>query len=372
VTSRAAGWSSVTLLPEPGMLAEGYGCGVGMSTGVDVSDVIVTRWRRYGKDRLYVTDADSGKLGWHDLLTGMTEITTPALADAVHAAVARWLAQQPAELARPPASPARPGVHPEPADCEPTPPAAESATPPQPEIPQPPAPAPAPAELTAAAATWTDLAAHRAGQLAREQALALKAAAPVRTLLARALRVHTDERAWRIGADGEEKVAARMARLAKKDPRWRCLHSIPVGEKGSDIDHLLIGPGGVYTLNAKHHPNADIWVGGNTFLVNGQRQPYIRNSRHEADRASRLLTAVCGFPVFAAGVVVPVGAAQVTVKNPPADVYVISRSQLTRWLRVKPERLDDTTTAAIFDAARRSTTWLPAQHVPDGSTAGDL
>jgi hypothetical protein len=350
----------------------------GMSTGVDVSDVSITRWRRYGKDRLYVTDTDGGKLGWHDLLTGTTEITNPALADAVRAAVAQWLAEQPARLARPPTSPAQPGVRTEPAECEPGPPAADSATPPAPEppppAPEPPpaAPAPAPAQLTASAVGWTDLAAHRAGQLAREQALALKAAAPVRTLLARVLRVHTDERAWRIGADGEEKVAARLAKFAKKDPRWCCLHSIPVGEKGSDIDHLLIGPGGVYTLNAKHHPKANIWVGGNTFLVNGQRQPYIRNSRHEADRVSRLLTAVCGFPVFAVGVVVPVGAAQVTVKNPPADVHVVSRAQLTRWLRACPERLDDTITAAIFDAARRSTTWQPGRHLPDGPTAGHL
>lgn len=54
---------------------------------------------------------------------------------------------------------------------------------------------------------------NRPGAAAREQAVALRREAPVRTLLARAMRVHTDERAWRIGADGEEAVAARLARL---------------------------------------------------------------------------------------------------------------------------------------------------------------
>lgn len=43
-------------------------------------------------------------------------------------------------------------------------------------------------------------------------------------------------------------------------------------------------------------------------MIIGQRQPYIRNSRHEAGRAARLLTAACGFPVAVTGVVVPVGA----------------------------------------------------------------
>lgn len=50
-----------------------------------------------------------------------------------------------------------------------------------------------------AATAWTNLGLNRPGQAAREQAIAHKQAAPVKTLLARVLRVHTDERAWRIG-----------------------------------------------------------------------------------------------------------------------------------------------------------------------------
>ena len=206
---------------------------------------------------------------------------------------------------------------------------------------------------------WEDLASRRAGAMAREQAIALKQAAPVRTLLARVLKVHTDERAWRIGADGEEKVAARLEKLAKKDPRWRFLHAIPVGENGSDIDHLVIGPGGVFTLNSKHHPGGRIWIRGNGFRVNGTQLPYIRNSRHEAARASRYLSTACGFTVEAAGIVVPVGADSTTIKEAPADVHVINRMALVSWLRRRPEVLDDEAVLAIFEAARRSTTWRP-------------
>lgn len=191
------------------------------------------RWRKYGKDRLYVTAADGTKLGHRDL----------------------------------------PEQSPEPGT----------------EMPKTGAP------------EVEDLAQRRAGAMAREQARALKQAAPVRTFVARVLGVHTDERAWRIGADGEEMVAAQLAKLARKDPRWHFLHAIPVGENGADIDHLVVGPGGVYSLNAKHHPGAKVWVGGNTLMINGQRQPYIRNSRFEAQRASKLLTAGCGFAVVVTG-----------------------------------------------------------------------
>ncbi|MGN6089190.1 MAG: nuclease-related domain-containing protein [Actinomycetales bacterium] len=247
------------------------------------------RWRKYGKDRLYVTAADGTKLGHRDL----------------------------------------PEQSPEPGTEMPT----------------------------TGTAEVEDLAQRGAGAMAREQARALKQAAPVRTFVARVLGVHTDERAWRIGADGEEMVAAQLAKLARKDPRWHFLHAIPVGENGADIDHLVVGPGGVYSLNAKHHPGAKVWVGGNTLMINGQRQPYIRNSRFEARRASTLLTAGCGFAVVVTGMVVPVGANDVRIKTPPEDVHVVCRRQLVSWLRARPVVLTDEQVVHIFEVARRSTTW---------------
>jgi hypothetical protein len=178
-------------------------------------------------------------------------------------------------------------------------------------------------------------------------------------MLARVLLVHTDERAWRIGADGEQKVASQLDRLNRMDSRWLALHSVPVGRNGADIDHVVIGPSGVFTLNAKHHPGARIWVGGNTFMVNGIRQPYIRNSRNEAKRASRLLSAACGFQVPVAGMVVPVNADQLTIKSPPQDVCVVNRMALVKWFRRRPQILADRTIGAIYEAARRSITWQP-------------
>ncbi len=223
-------------------------------------------------------------------------------------------------------------------------------------------PAAVPAAVSQEAATarpWIDLSTNRAGTEARERALAAREAAPVKTFFARALGVHTDERAWRIGADGEEKVASQLSRAAKKDPRWRFLHAIPVGDRGSDIDHLIVGPGGVFTANAKHHPGAKIWVGGSTFVVNGNKQPYIRNSRHEAARAAKLLTAACGFPVHVEGLIVTVNADDVVIKNAPDGVGVVPRMQVAKWLLRHGDILTEEALDVIFDVARRSTTWRP-------------
>jgi nuclease-like protein len=191
---------------------------------------------------------------------------------------------------------------------------------------------------------------------APEQAAARRAA-PARRALARLQRVHPRRWAWRSGADGADEVGAVLAGLVRKDSRWRVLHDIPLGKDGADVDHLVIGPGGVYAVDAKHHPGACLWVGGDMFLVDGVRHPYVRYSRHEAVRASRTLTAACGFPVEVTGVVVPVDAGELTLAPKPRDVHVVAGRRLRRWLRRRDEVLDEGTVAAIHDRARQPSTW---------------
>ncbi len=279
------------------------------------------RWRRYGKDRLYVTGRDGARLGWQDAVSGERHIEDPARVHELHEALDAHAGASDFAVAA--GSPAGCGhadaCHGGRSDSVDRDPEAGPVVPPGPVV--------------------------------------ETGAAPVRTLLARVLRVQAGERAWRIGADGEEKLAARLAKLGAKDLRWRVLHAVPVGERGSDIDHVVIGPGGAFTPNAMHHPGATIWVGDGTFLVNGQRQPYLRNSRHEAERAGRLLSAACGFQVAATGVVVPVGADDITIKTPPGDVHVVNRMWLRRWLGGRPETLDRAIIAAVY-AAREERTWL--------------
>lgn len=295
---------------------------------------MVNRWRRYGKDRLYIEDADGAKVGWWDLLTDEGHPESEGDQELLAEAVQRWRADEGRSGAE-----VEEVLEPAPVDPEPEVVGVETDVPAIPERP------------------WLDLSVNVAGEAARSQAVALRDAAPVRTMVARALGVHTNERAWRIGADGEEKVAAQFERLLKKDPRWQFIHAIPVGSRGSDIDHLVIGPGGVFTVNTKNHPSAKIWVGGDTFMVNGNRQPYVRNARHEAARAAKLLSDACGQPIHVEGLIAVVNAIDVTIKSPSKDVTVVPRRQIATWLSRHGDVLDPERQSMIFDAARRSTTW---------------
>jgi hypothetical protein len=202
---------------------------------------------------------------------------------------------------------------------------------------------------------WRDLAANRPGQAARTEALARRRAAPVKTFLARAMGVHSNERAWRVGADGEEEVARRLRKLGNG---WRVLHAVPVGEKGSDIDHVVIGPPGVFTLNTKNHSRSKVWVAEKTFMVNGQAKGYFGNSRFEAKRASRLLSVAAGFDVPVDPVIV-VMAAQLTVKAQPPGVTVVARRRIRKWLTELPAILPADRVEEIYGVARRDSTWRP-------------
>ena len=118
------------------------------------------------------------------------------------------------------------------------------------------------------------------------------------------------------------------------------MHSVPIGERGSDIDHVVIGAAGVFTINTKFHEDARLWVGSKRLLVNGQKTDHLRNSRFEAQRVARILTPITGLRIDAHPVIVLVGIRSITVRERPADVAVLRDTELVRWLNRRPRTLD--------------------------------
>lgn len=158
---------------------------------------------------------------------------------------------------------------------------------------------------------------------------------------------------------GKEAVGQWLARLESRG--WRVLHAVPVGERGSDIDHVLIGPGGVFTLNTKTHPGASVWVGARAIMVNGHKQPYLRNSRFEAQRASKLLTEAMGRPINVGSALVILTdtfVPNLTIKQQPEGVVVLHRLNLVRHFAHRQGVLSPTEVEAIYDVARRPSTWV--------------
>jgi hypothetical protein len=180
-----------------------------------------------------------------------------------------------------------------------------------------------------------------------EKLASMRGTDDIRELPLGLVRVSPDALAWLRGARGELEMARELERLGSA---WTVLHSIPVGEGDSDIDHLAIGPTGVYPINTKRHVAARIWARGHGMRVSGQRVDHLRNSAHEADRVRRVLGAA------SAGIdVVPVvaisGAQGFDVDRPEwygERIEVLPVAHVVRRLRrrrragaLPPERIDE-------------------------------
>ena len=279
-----------------------------------MGNLVVTPWKRYGKNRAYVNTSDGQRVGWVDLDTAVQTLERPDLAAEFAKVVHDYLG-----LVAPP---------------------------------------------TVDEVVEYDLALQRPGEGARlraeEELAEMRSRTRVGTVIARTLDWKTDERAWRVGADGEKTVGARLERL--RSYGWRVLHSVPVGKKGSDIDHVLIGPGGVYTINTKNHPGKKVWVGKHAIRVDGRSVSYLRNSRFEADRASDLLSAVAGFLVVTRPAIVFLTGGLITdltIKQRPDDVLIFSRADVPRAFRQASKRLTSDQVEYLYEIARRRSTWQP-------------
>ena len=95
-----------------------------------------------------------------------------------------------------------------------------------------------------------------------------------------------DSRPWYLGALGE--LQGRGA-LGEARARLDGAASRPDRRSGECIDHVVVGPAGVFTINTKFHDDARIWVGSTRLLVNGQKTDHLATpatrpaDRQEAD-----------------------------------------------------------------------------------------
>ena len=160
---------------------------------------------------------------------------------------------------------------------------------------------------------------------------------------------------WYLGAVGEVAVGKILSRLPDC---WTTFHALPVGTKESDIDHIVVGPGGVFAINTKHHSGKPIWIADRTFMVSGHKQPHLRNAEYDADRVARLLGG--RMPVPVRPMIVLVDPKSITIKKAPERVTVIEARRLVRWLMKRPVALAPDAVRELASVLADPTTWRAA------------
>jgi hypothetical protein len=277
----------------------------------------VTRWKRYGLDRLYANLPDGTPVGWADVETGDITVLVAEYREDVIAALTDHLRNKP---------------EPVPRKQTPRTPVAEA----PPLLPP----------LTAA----DDLSANRPG----ESLLDKSGPGLIKRVVLQLLRRPAEWDSWRKGLAGEQRVGAELRRLERHG--WRVLHSIPLADK-VDVDHLLIGPGGVFSINTKHHYKRAVWVGDDSVKVDhGKPAPYARRSRAEAKRVARVLERFCGFSVPVEPVLVFVGVTDLKVAATQLSVRVYREREVAALAPLSgvltAERVEQ-----VYSVARHRQAW---------------
>jgi len=191
----------------------------------------------------------------------------------------------------------------------------------------------------------------------------LRSRLPGQSLMERTLELHPlsfsapsgEALPWYRGALGEIAVAGVLALLGDE---WTVLHSVPIGEKGSDIDHVVIGPPGAFTINTKSSPGKPLWIAGHGLLVDGQKTNYVNKAGFEAERAAQLLAAAVGFTVPVTPLIVFVNPGSRTiVAEPEHGVQVVADSELLDFLHQRRREFNAEQVERIAFTSIRPETW---------------
>ena len=174
-----------------------------------------------------------------------------------------------------------------------------------------------------------------------------------RTLLSRLLGVRTDDRTSQEGASGERGAGWWLGRLPEG---WFVFHDVPVGHRGANIDHLVIGPGGVFTVNTKYL-FGEIVVYQRSITHEGSRTDYLSKASAEARRAASLLSAAIDRTVQVRGVLA-ILADEWTIVDEPRDVLVRGPRGAKNLMLNQPPVLRPSDVLVLAVAASKSSTWV--------------
>lgn len=159
-------------------------------------------------------------------------------------------------------------------------------------------------------------------------------------------------RSWEMGARGEERVGRRLDRLTEAG--WLVLHDLPIGDRGANIDHLVLGLGGLFTINTKN-TSGRVSVGEKVVFINGRATNHVVKARAEADRVAKLLRPRAG--VVDVQPVLVYLADEFSSGKPPLGVAVVHSLGVGRLLRGQGEKLSAARRAELAAVLRDPGVW---------------
>ncbi|MET4783088.1 nuclease-related domain-containing protein [Glaciihabitans sp. UYNi722] len=161
------------------------------------------------------------------------------------------------------------------------------------------------------------------------------------------------------GARAELAVAHSLTSLGDD---WTVLHSVSMEPNTPALEHLAIGPPGVFVISTKSHAAQTVWVGELMFMADDIRYPYLpiaeQQNREVAERFD-LRAPVTSCMVVAAP-------RELTVRRHARHIEIVTAHGFEKWLRELPRLLSPQLVSTL---AAEASSW-PAANAQD--SAGEL
>ena len=138
---------------------------------------------------------------------------------------------------------------------------------------------------------------------------------------------------------------------------WHVVHDLPLGRQGDVVEHLLLGPGGLYTVVERAHRGSVIRVRGRNLTVDGEPSGYLHAARMEAQRVQGLLLAAGCLDVRVRSILVVQAELDTDGLPDPDGTIVVTRAQAASAIRALPVTLEPDRVAALAHVARERSTW---------------
>ena len=161
-------------------------------------------------------------------------------------------------------------------------------------------------------------------------------------------RPSANTRAWRRGATGERRTARLLAPLERQG--WAVLHDLVIPGTKANIDHVVIGPGGVLVIDSKQYRGrlhldqyGMVWHGRHLLVSS------LRKVRWQADQADEVL----GIADITVAAIVAVHGTSVPWGVVQADgVTIVPARRMPDLLQALPRILGPERVAWLADRAR--------------------
>lgn len=163
--------------------------------------------------------------------------------------------------------------------------------------------------------------------------------------------------AWRVGAEGEERTARRLDRL--EHDGYRVLHDARVPGSAANIDHVVVGPSGLFTIETKNYSgkvriNRSLFAREVVATHNGRKMDgVVDQARREAEVVQGVVRAAAAGPEIHVQPIVVIQRAELELgwftRRTVRGVRICSSRHLIRVIKRNPSSLRGTEITAIAE-----------------------